>query len=76
MKRRQIDEKMVRDVLKNPHQQVPSKEGKEVIQGKYLNHSQQQEMLLRMIGKRRGDTFHIITAYKTSKIKKYWMEEG
>ena len=31
-------------------------------------------MLLRIIGKETIDKFEVITVYKTSKIKKYWIE--
>jgi hypothetical protein len=32
-------------------------------------------MLLRVIGKEVDEVFIVITAYKTSKIEKYWKEE-
>lgn len=76
MKRRQVDEKMIKGVFKSPHQQISSKKGRIIIQGKYLNHHQQKEMLLRIIGRKKGDTFYVTTVYKTSKIEKYWIEEA
>lgn len=33
-------------------------------------------MLLRVIGKKEKEKFVVITAYRTSKIKKYWLKGG
>jgi len=33
------------------------------------------KMIMRVIGERLQDSFYVITAYKSSKIKKYWKGE-
>ena len=74
-KRRQIDLKMIKKLVKNPQQQIRS--GKRLIfQEKYFDKFQEKEMLLRTVAEEEGDTRRVITVYKTSKIKKYWKEEG
>ena len=75
MKRRQITKKIVKDILKNPHQKISSKTGRIIIQGKYIDKNLKKEMLLRIIGKEKGNIFSVITLYKTSKIEKYWIME-
>jgi len=52
-----------------------SRKGRVILQSKYKNSIEQKEMLLRVIGKEVNGVFIVITAYKTSKIEKYWKEE-
>ena len=75
-KRRDIDEELIRSMVMKPQQKISSKKGRVIIQGKYHDQFEDKEMLLRIIGKETLDKFEVITAYKTSKIKKYWMEGG
>jgi len=44
-------------------------------QNKYFDKTEGKDMLLRVIGKESPKGFVLITAYKTSKIEKYWMKE-
>lgn len=75
MERRKIDAETVRRMVKNPQQEIAGSKEKVVIQGKYQNHHLKKEMLLRIIGRRTQQGFFVITAYKTSKTKKYWLKE-
>lgn len=75
-KRRGISEALIKSVVKNPHQKLPSKKGRVILQNKYYDQSEKKEMLLRIIGIETPGEFNVITVYKTSKISKYWMEEG
>lgn len=70
--RRGIKEELIKSVAKNPQQKTPSKKGRVVAQSKYYDEEENKEMLLRVIGIEASDKFEVITAYKTSKISKYW----
>lgn len=61
-------------VLK-PQQKLPSKKGRVIVQGVYHDQFENKEMILRIVGEETNDSFKVITAYKTSKIKKY-LQEG
>jgi len=75
MNRRQISEELVKSAIKNPEQRYIARKGRVALQSKYKNSIEQKEMLLRVIGKEVNEVFIVITAYKTSKIEKYWKEE-
>lgn len=70
--RRGIKEEFIKNVVRDPQQKVPSKKGRVVAQSKYYDEEEKKEMLLRVIGIERSDTFEVITVYKTSKFSKYW----
>ena len=72
---RQLSEEMVRNVVQNPQQVVKLKEERHVCQNKYYDSSEGREMLLRVICEETTDQLFIITAYRTSKIDKYWEKE-
>ncbi|MBI5677550.1 MAG: hypothetical protein HZC52_03450 [Planctomycetes bacterium] len=73
-KRRDIDEGLIRSMVIKPQQKISSKRGRVIVQGRYQDQIEDKEMLLRIIGKETIDKFEVITVYKTSKIKKYWIE--
>ncbi|MBI2471613.1 MAG: hypothetical protein HYV59_10290 [Planctomycetes bacterium] len=75
-KRRDIEEDLIRTMVMQPQQKISSKKGRVIIQGKYYDQFENKEMLLRIIGKETLDNFEVITVYKTSKFKKYWLEGG
>ena len=52
------------------------KKGRVIIQNRYFDKTENREMLLRVIGLETSDEFKVITLYKTSKIKKYWIGGG
>jgi len=73
-KRRDIDEGLIRSMVIKPQQKISSKRGRVIVQGIYQDQIEDKETLLRIIGKETIDKFEVITVYKTSKIKKYWIE--
>ncbi|MBI3584040.1 MAG: DUF4258 domain-containing protein [Nitrospinae bacterium] len=73
--RRGITEEFIRFVVKTPQQKLPAKKGRIIIQNKYYDKMENKEMLIRVIGIEKFEKFIVITAYKTSKINKYWKEE-
>ena len=72
MKRRQISEDQVRQVLTAP-QQIIEKEGSRYIyQSKLFLPILGKERLFRVVVDTRHELVEVVTAYRTSKIAKYW----
>ena len=69
MGRRRIKRSDVIATIRNPGQIVPSVKGREVYQSIL---ARGRRLLLRVIVKEDARTYHVVTAYKTSKIAKYW----
>jgi hypothetical protein len=74
-KRRRIAIDLIHSVVAAPQQHFPTVKGRTILQSKYYDPVLGREMLLRVIVERRETADLVITAYKTSKIEKYWMEE-
>lgn len=74
--RRGIPEELIKSVVKNPQQKLHSKKERIILQNKYYDQVEKKEMLIRVIGIETLGKFKVITAYKTSKISKYWVEGG
>ena len=74
--RRNIPEELIRSVIENPQQKLPSQKGRVIVQSKYNDEKEDKEMILRVIGIASVEDFKVITVYKTSKIDKYWKEGG
>lgn len=74
--RRGISEELIKSVVKNPQQKLPSKKGRVIVQNKYYDSVEGKEMLLRIVGIETSEKFNVITVYKTSKVAKYWIEGG
>ncbi len=75
IKFRKIKKEDVERLIRHPMQKIPSKKNRIIIQGRYSDYIEHKEMLLRIIGEEAENAFHVITAYKTSKIEKYWKED-
>jgi hypothetical protein len=75
IKRRGLDERTVRAVSENPEQSEQLREGRWVFQSRLEMGSPPKMYLVRVI----IDTDHsppeIVTAYRTTKITKYWRKE-
>ena len=71
-KEREINLELIEDTLLKPEQIVPDLKGLRVAQKKYFDHKKSKEYLVRVIFKESESSRIGITAYKTSKIKKYW----
>jgi len=68
MKRRGVTEAEVTAVIRNPGQVLPARRGREIRQSKISS----GRMLLRVVVKEDARAYHVVTAYKTSKVTKYW----
>jgi hypothetical protein len=74
-KRRKVTAELIKSVISNPQQKLPSKKGRVIVQNRYYDDIENKEMLLRIIGVESTEEFKVITVYKTSRIEKYWMKE-
>ena len=69
MKRRGIRHGDVARVIRSPGQVLPSRKGRHIYQG-FLGRA--RRVLLPLIVKEDASAYHVVTAYKTSKVAKYW----
>jgi hypothetical protein len=69
MARRGISTADVIRTVRHPGQVVPSIKGRGIYQSLI---GRAGRLLLRVVVKETGDTYLVVTAYKTSKIAKYW----
>ena len=69
MKRRGISRNLVEAVIREPGQIVPSVKGREIHQSII---GRGGRMLLRVIVREDEKAYHVVTAYKTTKVAKYW----
>lgn len=69
LRRRNITSSDVIATIRNPGQVLPSSKGRHIFQSKI---GRSGRMLLRVIVKEEARAYHVITAYKSSKIAKYW----
>jgi hypothetical protein len=75
MKRRNIRESIVTNVIKSAEQSINSKNNRVIFQGKFFDKDKKAEMVLRVICELyEPEIIKVVTVYKTSKIKKYWIE--
>jgi len=69
MKRRRIRRSEIVATIRAPGQIVPSVKGRQVYQSLI---GLARRLLLRVIVKEDAKNYHVVTAYKTSKVAKYW----
>lgn len=70
MKRRNISPELVGQILAQPEQRVAVRKGREVFQSRI--HVADGQYLYRIIVDVDRKPMEIVTAYRTSKIEKYW----
>ena len=71
MEKRDIPPELVKSVLNNPEQIVSGYNNRKVYQSR-LDFGDGKEYLLRLIVESNREPIEVITAYRTSKINKYW----
>lgn len=76
MARRQLPEELVRNIAQNPEQVVRLRHERKACQSKYYDSIGGRQMPLRVICEERQGQLSVVTAYRTSKIDKYWGMEG
>jgi hypothetical protein len=72
MARRRISDEAVREVALLPQQVVSSQKGRRIHQSRLIDPAEEKEMLLRVVVEERRGELLVVTAYKTSKVEKYW----
>jgi len=73
--RRDLSEDLVRRVAMDPAQVLSSSSGRQVRQSLIQESPDSRPMLVRVVVIEEGDTLVVITAYRTSRIAKYWQAE-
>jgi len=73
LRRRGLDKQELDDVLKNPGQRLEVRRGRVVLQSKTQEGG--TEYLLRIFVDIDRNPAEIVTAYRTSKVSKYWREQ-
>jgi hypothetical protein len=71
MQRRNTTEAEVEAVVRNPEQILPAKKGRQMFQSKV---DSKGHLLLRVIVKEEATAYVVVSAYKTSKVAKYWRQ--
>jgi hypothetical protein len=69
MKRRAIRQADVVTAVRSPEQVLPSAKGRTI---HHFRIGRGRTMLLRVVVKEEPKVYHVITAYKTTKVSKYW----
>jgi Domain of unknown function (DUF4258) len=72
LRRRGLDEEDIREVLKNPGQRLDVRLGRVVLQSKTLEGGTQY--LVRVFVDIDRSPAEVVTAYRTSKVAKYWRD--
>lgn len=72
--RRGLTEDTVRRVLSGPEQQIEIRPGRVVLQSRITMDSPGKEYLVRVFVDVDREPGEVVTAYRTSKLSKYWRE--
>ena len=75
MKRRGLGEEVVRSVLVAPEQRLEVRSGRVVLQSRVEMGDPAKTYLVRVFLDTDREPAEVLTAYRTSKISKYWREE-
>jgi len=75
MQRRGLDEATVRSVLAAPEQRLDVRPGRVVLQSRVPMGEPAKTYLLRVFVDVDREPAEVVTAYRTSKVSKYWKEE-
>jgi hypothetical protein len=74
MRRRGLDEDTVRSVLIAPEQRVEARPGRVIVQSRLQLGDPPKAFLLRVFVDVDRQPAEVVTAYRTSKIEKYWRQ--
>ena len=75
MKRRGLEEEIIRGVAENPEQTEQLRKGRWVFQSRLEMGFPPKTYLIRVIADTDRNPPEIVTAYRTTKITKYWRKE-
>ncbi len=71
MRRRGIQRAEIERVIRSPEQVLSSGKGRDIYQSRI---GARGSLLLRVVVKEAATAYHVVTAYKTGKIAKYWKQ--
>ncbi len=74
LQQRGLDETMIRQVLADPEQRIPVRPGREVAQSVF--ELGERRYLVRVFVDVDRSPAEVVTAYRTSKIDKYWRRQS
>ena len=72
MLRRGISKKEVRGIIQNPGQTDEIRPGRVVMQSRIIARDRESEILIRVFADVSENSIEVVTAYRTSRIEKYW----
>ena len=72
---RNIKKEDIERLIEHQMQKITARKNRIIMQSKYYDYKENKEMLLRVIGEKSENEFHVVTVYKSSKIEKYWKED-
>jgi hypothetical protein len=72
MLRRGISKKEVRGIIQNPGQTDEIRPGRVVMQSRIIARDRESEILIRVFADVSEKSIEVVTAYRTSRIEKYW----
>jgi hypothetical protein len=76
MSRRDLTQEIVKNVIDQPEQSWEIREGRFLFQKCVNMESLEKEYLVRVFVDADRDQMEVVTAYKTSKIEKYWRKKS
>jgi hypothetical protein len=76
IKRRGLTEETIKGVVENPEQSEQLRKGRWIFQSRTGMGSPPKTYLIRVIVDTDRDPPEIVTAYRTTKVTKYWRKEG
>jgi hypothetical protein len=74
MERRGLDAELVRAVLTDPGQRLAARPGRVILQSRVLDSLTSREYLVRVFVDVNRQPAEVVTAYRTSRVAKYWRE--
>ena len=74
LQRRALDEATIRSVLALPEQRFAVRKGREILQSRMMLLG--KEYLVRVFVDTDRKPPEVVTAYRTSKVRKYWRRDG
>jgi hypothetical protein len=72
LRRRQISDAALRQLLQSPDQIIEDRNGRYIYQSRIRFTDSGKEYLIRVVVDLTSDPAEVVTAYRTSNIKKYW----
>jgi len=76
MERRDLAEDAIQEVLRSPEQRFDVRPGRVVLQSRMMMGPSEKQYLVRVVVDVDRQPAEVVTAYRTSKIAKYWRAES